>query len=97
MALSRPRSFAANKSRVGVALTPTPDSRVWETPESFHHVEGQATIAVFHNGRRLCRGALVDGGEFSVLESGSGVGYGIRFTGWAPDGYSTLRADYVAR
>ena len=99
MALSRPRTFAANKQRVGIALLATADPRVWETPESFHHVEGQATIAVFHNGRRLCRTQADTpwAGEFFVLESGTGVGYGITMTTWSPDTYSTLRADYVAR
>lgn len=99
MALSRPRSFAASKQRVGIALLPTADPRVWETPESFHHVEGQATIALFHNGRRLCRSAENSPvtGDFFVLESGAGIGYGIKMTGWNPDWYSTLRADYVAR
>ena len=99
MAVSRPRTYAAAKFRQNIVLVATVDPRVWNTPETFHHQIGRATIDLFHNGRRLDQAEIdrPSSGEYYVFETVVGVGFdAVRLTRWTPNARSTFRANYIA-
>ncbi len=88
-------------NRIGIALIPTGDPRVFDVPEIFYHVAGELTIEVFHQsgggGRRLHQTPTPSPllGDYIVVESGGvGTGYDqVRLLTFTPHG---LIANYRA-
>jgi hypothetical protein len=91
--------YARELYRVGIALVPTADPRIFETPGYFIHDPSAITIEVFHNGRGLYHSSTQSpkDGDFYVEESVPGAGYDqVVLVTFTPDSRSTLRANYFA-
>lgn len=60
--------------------------RDYTIPDAAVHDPPRAQVKVYHGGRRLIHGPIVDGGEYEMIESGgAGTGYDtIRLTAFAP-------------
>jgi hypothetical protein len=85
--------------RTDITLSPTADPRVFTTPDTFQHDEGEVSINVFHNGRRLNFSLTQrpSEGDYYVDESSPGGGYDeVHLLTFTPNSRSTLVASYYA-